>query len=140
MRRARRVRKGHRRCNRAEGSTFLLYRNLRGRSRRGLIHGGEGKPEAKVRTPLAVGPVQHLDPSTVRERVLAGDRESQPRALDAPFRRGLALIERLEDSGPILRVDARPLIDDVEYGMTALGVELERDQPGARRILDRVGQ
>ena len=87
---------------------------------------------------LAIGAIENFDSPAVRQRILAGDREPQTRALDAAFDGGPALVERIEDALALLRVDAGTAIDDVEHGEPLLRAERNHDRRRARRILDRI--
>jgi len=82
----------------------------------------ERKPEPEVRPARTVGTIEHLDETTVRKRVLARDRKAQPRALDAAFRRVLALIERVEDSRSIARIN---------FGKRDFALELQNEGAGS---------
>src|SRR4029078_27077 len=76
---------------------------------------GEVKGTAMVWT-LALDP----DPTSHHPDELLRDRQPQPRASILPRRRGICLLERLEDPVLLLRLDPDPRIPDGEVQHDAL--------------------
>src|ERR1700676_5592567 len=109
---------------------FALKRNGVGRSSRGNRPetGRQRQPQTKARTSRAIGPIEHFDSAAVRKSVLARDRHAHARPFDPASGRNLALVERLEYSRPLVRIDARTLIADIQHGKIAFNRKVGPDR------------
>src|ERR1700687_4936588 len=109
---------------------FALEAYSAGRGSRGLgpETGRQRQPQTKARAARAIGTIEHFDSAAVHERVLARDGEAQARPFDPASRRNLALVERFEYSRPLVRFDARPLVDDIQYGKITFDRKIHLDR------------
>src|SRR2546430_2541745 len=102
--------------------------------------GRQRQPQTKARASRAIGPIEHFDSAAVRERVFSRDSQAQTRPFDSASRRNLALVERLKYPRPLVRIDARTLVDDIEHRKIAFNRKVELDRRRARRVFDSVRQ